>query len=191
MTSRSLTARTGVSANGVALRLGLAGAFALAAAAAAQVRIPLPFTPVPITAQTAVVLISGAALGAGWGGLAMGFYLVAGTLGAPFFAGGEAGPLVLLGPTGGYLLAFLLVPPLVGRAVGPGTGAARAFLVMLAASGVILLWGMLQLALVMDLTLPRAFALGVAPFLAGDILKAAAAAAAFRAARPWIARLRD
>lgn len=191
MTTRALAARRSVSVRGTALRLGLALGFAGATAAAAQLRVPLPFTPVPITGQTAVVLLSGAALGSGWGTAAAAFYLLAGLLGVPFFAGSEAGLSTLLGATGGYLLAFTLVPPLVGRALPPGSGAMRAFWVMLAASGVILLWGMLQLAVVLGVSLGRAFAMGVAPFLVGDVIKVAAAAAAFRAARPLITRLRD
>jgi biotin transport system substrate-specific component len=176
----------------VALRLALAVAFAAATAAAAQIRIPLPFTPVPVTGQTAVVLLSGGVLGGAWGALAMGLYLLAGIAGLPFlFAGGETGLSTLLGATGGYLLAFALVPPLVARGLSPRAGAARAFWVMLAASAVILLWGMLQLAVVLRVPLDRAFVMGVAPFLPGDVIKVAAAAAAFRAARPAIARLRD
>ncbi len=190
MTTRILVARPIVFARGAALRLALALAFAVAAAAAAQFRIPLPFTPVPITGQTAVVLLSGGVLGGGWGALAMGLYLLAGIVGVPFFAGGEAGLATLLGATGGYLLAFALVPPLVACGLPPRSGAGRAFWVMLAASGVILLWGMLQLAVVLRVPLDRAFMMGVAPFLPGDLIKVAAAAAAFRAGRPAISRLR-
>lgn len=178
------------SSRGLALRLAVVVGFAAATAVAAQVRIPLPFTPVPITAQTAVVLLSGAVLGGAWGAAAMGIYLLAGAVGGPVFAGGEAGLSVLLGPTGGYLLAFLLAPLLVAPAVAPRSGFVRVLLVMLAVSGVILLWGMLQLALALDLPLERAFVLGVAPFLIGDLVKVAAAAAALRATRGLASRLR-
>ncbi|HEY7461831.1 MAG TPA: biotin transporter BioY [Gemmatimonadota bacterium] len=191
MATRTLTVHPAVTSRATVLRLVLAVGFAAATAAAAQIRIPLPFTPVPITGQTAVVLLSGAALGARWGTFSMGLYLLAGALGLPWiFSGDEAGLAPLLGATGGYLLGFALVPPLVGRALPPGSGAARASLVMLAASGVILLWGMLQLAVVLRLPLGRAFAMGVAPFLVGDVVKVAIAALAFRAGRPWIARVR-
>lgn len=191
MTTDVLRAGGAASARDLAVKLGAALAFAGLTAAAAQVRIPLPFTPVPITAQTAVVLLSGAVLGAGWGVTSMGLYLLAGVLGAPVFAGGAAGPAAVLGPTGGYLLAFLLVPIVVGTALDHQAGVARRFLVFLAASGIILLWGMLQLALAMELSLGRAFILGVAPFLAGDLVKVAVAALAFRALRKPSRRLRN
>jgi biotin transport system substrate-specific component len=191
MTTRTLAAPSAVASRATALRMVLAIGFAAATAAAAQVRIPLPFTPVPITGQTAVVLLSGAALGARWGAFSMGLYLLAGAVGLPWiFTGGEAGLAPLVGATGGYLLGFALVPPLVGRALPAGSSVARAFVVMLAASGVILLWGMLQLAVVLRLPVGRAFAMGVAPFLMGDVVKVAIAALAFRAARPWITRVR-
>jgi biotin transport system substrate-specific component len=190
MSSRTLALPNQTAARSLAARLGLALAFAAATAAAAQLRIPLPFTPVPITGQTAVVLLSGAVLGSAWGSTSMALYLLVGLLGAPIFADGEAGPAVLLGATGGYLLAFVLVPAVVGRALGPRSGSARAFLILLAASGIILLWGMLQLALVLNLSLARAFLLGVAPFLIGDVVKVAVAAAAFRVSRPLAQQLR-
>lgn len=190
MTTRALGIRSETAAVPVALKLAVAVGFAAATAAAAQLRIPLPFTPVPITGQTAVVLLSGAVLGPGWGVASMALYLAAGALGIPLFAGGDAGPSALFGPTGGYLLAFLLVPPLVGRALAERAGFLRAFFVMLAASGVILLWGMLQLALALSLPLGRAFMLGVAPFLVGDVVKVAVAAIAFEGMRGWAGRLR-
>jgi biotin transport system substrate-specific component len=191
MATRTLTVHPAVTSRATVLRLVLAVGFAAATAAAAQIRIPLPFTPVPITGQTAVVLLSGAALGARWGAFSMGLYLLAGAVGLPWiFTGGEAGLAPLVGATGGYLLGFALVPPLVGRALPAGSSVARAFVVMLAASGVILLWGMLQLAVVLRLPVGRAFAMGVAPFLMGDVVKVAIAALAFRAARPWITRVR-
>src|SRR5262249_61686117 len=74
-------------------------------ALAAQVAIPLPWTPVPITGQTFAVLLTGAVLGARRAFLAQVLYLLEGAVGLPVFAGGAAGMLKLIGPTGGYLLA--------------------------------------------------------------------------------------
>ena len=66
------------------------------------------FTPVPVTGQTLGVLLVGAALGARRGAAALALYLMEGAAGLPFFAGGMAGAAYLVGPTGGYLLAFPL-----------------------------------------------------------------------------------
>lgn len=191
MSQPALLARTEPRAAALASRAALALGFAAATALAAHVRIPLGFTPVPVTLQTAVVLLAGGVLGGAWGTAAMALYLMAGALGAPVFAAGEGGAATLLGATGGYLLAFALVPPLVARALPPSAGWGRAFGVLLLASGVVLLWGMLQLAAVAQLPLARAFALGVAPFLAGDVVKVAAAASAFRVLRPAARALRS
>ena len=73
-------------------------------ALAAQVVIPIG--PVPITAQTFAVLLTGALLGSRLGAMAMIVYLIEGASGLPFFYGGHGGIAHLLGPTGGYLVAF-------------------------------------------------------------------------------------
>src|SRR6266498_3822816 len=79
-------------------------AFSLLTALAAQIVIPIG--PVPITAQTFAVLLTGAFLGSRLGAIAMIAYLVEGVSGLPFFYGGTSGISHLLGPTGGYLVAF-------------------------------------------------------------------------------------
>src|ERR1700745_1216201 len=83
---------------------GLVVGFSLLTALAAQIVIPIG--PVPITAQTFAVLLTGALLGSRLGAMAMIAYLLEGASGLPFFAGGTGGLPHLLGPTGGYLIAF-------------------------------------------------------------------------------------
>src|SRR5512143_1882057 len=83
-------------------------------AALAQIRIPLPFTPVPVTGQTLAVLVVGAALGARKGAASLLLYLLAGFAGLPVFSGGSAGGAVILGPTGGYLIGFIVAAYLIG-----------------------------------------------------------------------------
>jgi biotin transport system substrate-specific component len=80
----------------------------------AQIAIPLPFTPIPITGQTFGVLLCGAALGSKRGFLTVAAYISEGAMGLPFFAGGASGYLRLLGPTGGYLVGFLLAAYVCG-----------------------------------------------------------------------------
>jgi biotin transport system substrate-specific component len=87
---------------------------AFAVATAAGARLEIPHEPVPYTLQTFVVLLSGAFLGSRNGAVSQLLYLAAGVLGAPVFAGGAFGFARLLGPSGGYLLAFPAAAALVG-----------------------------------------------------------------------------
>lgn len=93
------------------IRIGLG---ALVVAVAAQIAIPLPFTPIPFTLQPLAVLIVGGLLGARAGAAALVLYLGLGLMGLPVFAAGGSGVARLLGPTGGYLLAFPAAAGLVG-----------------------------------------------------------------------------
>src|SRR6187200_459882 len=86
-------------------------------AAASQVSVPVPFTPVPFTLQPMVVLIGGAMLGARLGASAQVLYLLLGIAGLPVFAFAPElpqGMLRLLGPSGGYLMAYPLAAFLTG-----------------------------------------------------------------------------
>ena len=88
----------------VVRQVGLAIGFSLLTAVAAQVVIPIG--PIPITGQTFAVLLTGALLGSRLGAMAMIAYLIEGASGLPFFSGGHGGLLHLMGPSGGYLIAF-------------------------------------------------------------------------------------
>src|SRR5215468_1391129 len=85
-------------------QVGLVIGFSLLTALAAQIVIPLG--PIPITGQTFAVLLAGALLGSRLGAMAMIAYLIEGASGLPFFVGGSGGFFHLMGPTGGYLIAF-------------------------------------------------------------------------------------
>ena len=87
---------------------------AVAVAVSAQFSVPLPFTPVPMTLQGLAVILVGGLTGSAAGAGAMLLYLTAGAFGAPVFANGSGGLHHLLGPTGGYLLAFPLAAWIVG-----------------------------------------------------------------------------
>lgn len=68
----------------------------------------IPLRPVPVTMQVFFVLLSGLSLGPTWGSICVLAYLAMGLSGAPFFAAPpHAGPIVLAGPTGGYLVGFI------------------------------------------------------------------------------------
>jgi biotin transport system substrate-specific component len=81
--------------------------FALLTGLAAQLRIYLPFTPVPITLQTIPVFLSGYLLGKKSGAKSQTIYIFLGLIGLPWFANFSGGWQAILGPTGGYLLAFI------------------------------------------------------------------------------------
>ena len=158
--------------------LALIVAFSLLTALAAQVAIPLPGTLVPITGQTFAVLLTGALLGSRLGALAMIAYLIEGASGLPFFyAGGSGIQHLLFSPTSGYLLAYPLAAFVVGMLSERGWD--RRFLTAAAAmalgSIVILLGGWAWLARFVNPA--AAFKAGVAPFLIGDLIKIALAAA--------------
>ena len=160
---------------------------ALLTALGAQVRIPLPWTPVPLTLQTFFVPLAGVALGPGLGAASQVLYLALGILGVPVFAGGTAGPAILLGPTAGYLVGFPLGAFGTGvclrRATRPGLF--RIWLAIAAGMLAIYVCGAGWLVLGFHLPLIQALAGGVLPFLAGDGMKALAAAGLVRGSRPW------
>src|SRR4051794_39821492 len=90
--------------------LAIGGSLALAASA----QILVPIQPVPMTLQSLVVLLIGAAYGWRLGAATVLLYLAEGLCGMPVFAGFRAGPAVLIGPTGGFLLGFVPAAALAG-----------------------------------------------------------------------------
>jgi biotin transport system substrate-specific component len=142
----------------------------------AQIRIYLPFSPVPITAQTFTVLILGALLGSRRGGLTILAYLAEGALGLPVFAGGIGIP-VLIGPTGGFLVGFVFAALLVGKLAEMGWDrhVSTTIIAMILGDVVLLSFGFVWLAMLTNIR--TAFLAGVCPFIIGDILKVALAAA--------------
>jgi biotin transport system substrate-specific component len=152
-------------------------------AAAAQVAVPLPGTPVPMTLQPLAVLLVGGLLGARLGALSMMLYLAMGVAGLPVFT--PTVPLLgvarLLGPTGGYLLAYPVAAWAVGALLTPGRRPGvsrpewvRAGLAVLAGLVLIHLGGLAQLMIITG-SLSAAARFGTAPFLLGDLAKLAVA----------------
>jgi len=161
--------------------------FALLTGLSAQVRIYTPFSPVPFTLQVLPVLLAGAVLGRYFGGASQLAYLAMGAAGLPVFAGWRFGPAVLLGPTGGYLIGFLLAAFVTGWLVHSSDNARstpRIILAMAAGMGIIYTLGTLQLALLLGLDARQAVAAGILPFVGLDLVKILAAAGLARAALP-------
>ena len=152
------------------IALVLAGTALLALAAKVQV----PFWPVPMTLQTLAVLMIGATFGARMAGATLLAYLAEGAVGLPVFASG-AGLAYMAGPTGGYLLGFLLAAVFVGIAADRGwlRGLVPAAAVMFAAMALIYLPGVAWLAALIGAE--KAVAGGLVPFLPAEAFKLALA----------------
>jgi biotin transport system substrate-specific component len=148
----------------------------LLVAALAQIRIPLPFTPVPLTGQTFGVLLVGALLGSRRGVTSLAVYIVAGLAGLPFFAGGGSGWAYLAGPTGGYLLGFVISAFVVGSLAERGLERRwqTVLLPFLAGEAILYLCGVPWLSVFVGAG--KALRAGFWPFLVGDALKLVLAA---------------
>lgn len=149
----------------------LVGAGVLFLALLAQLRVQIG--PVPITGQTLGVLLLGAAFGARLGALTTGAYALLGLAGLPLFAGGGSGLAYLIGPTGGYLVGFVVAAGLLGMLAQRGWDKTyvRAAGAMLLATGVIYLFGVIWLTVALGGDLSAALAAGLAPFVVGDLIK--------------------
>jgi biotin transport system substrate-specific component len=134
--------------------------------------ISIPFIPVPITLQTLFVLLSGAVMGR-HAVIPASLCILLGVLGLPVFHNGLAGPGVLLGPTGGYIVGFVAAAYITGLAYERGTTAWK-ISGLCAGTAAIYCFGLLWLMVSASLTFAEAFLVGVVPFVAGDLLKAAA-----------------
>ncbi len=147
----------------------------------ARVAIPLPFSPVPITGQTLAVLLMAVLLGSRRASLCAVTYLAEGAVGYPVFAKGAAGVSHLLGPTGGYLFGFVAASYVVGLLAERGWDSrySTAFLAMLAGNAIIYLCGLPWLAVFVGVE--RTLALGLLPFIPGDVAKLLVATALL----PW------
>lgn len=181
--------------------LVIAGALLILAGAYISIPIPaiaigelyIPDNPyVPLTLQTFGVLFTGALLGARRGLAASFLYLALGAVGLPVFAAGSDGVhaagmdtiasmqdgRLVLGVTGGYLVAFILAGAFVGRLaeLGWDRKLVGSTLAMLFGTVVIYVIGVPWLAVAANLTVDQALHYGLFPFLPGDILKLVVAA---------------
>lgn len=143
-------------------------------AVSAQLAVPLPGTPVPVTLQDLAVFTVGIALGPARGATAVASYLMLGAMGAPVFSNGHAGLPWLLGPTGGFLLAFPVCAAVVGAAARRGSAWTLA-LGVVAAQALMFASGIGQLMLTMGVSLSGGIEQALIPFLPGIALKSALA----------------
>lgn len=174
----------------LALALGMACLTGLVA----QVRIQTPLSPVPFTGQTFAVLAAGVLLGRYYGGVSQVLYVALGAAGVPWFNGGAAGLGQLAGPTGGYLVGFIVAALVIGY-VTDAYAASRRFLpllglmllvdlVFILGLGTLYLYFYLNVIMGGAVGFGAALGLGMLPFIAGDAAKAALAALMARSILP-------
>lgn len=145
--------------------------------------VAIPIGPVPITLQTAFVLLAGILGGRAVGLSAVAAYLVLGAIGLPVFSGGIGGFAHFAGPTGGFLISWLVAAPIAGFFADRGfktplsdsavTKRQLAWIIAGAVAGTIILYliGLPYLKLVLQLSWAQAFAIGLLPFIVGDLIK--------------------
>ena len=148
--------------------LVVAGSLLVAAAA----HISIPTLPVPITLQTLAVLAIGAALGARLGASALALYAVEGAAGLPVFSPTADGYPGIMGPTGGYVIGFILAAGLVCWLVERGWDRSfpKLLIAMLAGAAILYIPGLAWLSSFIGMA--KAIEFGFLPFYAGDIVKA-------------------
>ena len=182
-------------------RLALAAVVAALTAALAQVSIPVPGLPAPVSFQPFGVYAAGLLLGARWGGFSIVLYLLTGAAGVPVFSNATGGLGVVLGPTGGYLVGYVVAAVVIGLIAHGGLDVKppssvpswRQSLALFVGIAVIYALGVPWLAETTDyslsasmavpldvpfvglsgptLTMPEAVVVGAVIFLPGDVLK--------------------
>lgn len=156
------------------------------------VRIPLPFTPVPITLQTFFVILAGAVLGARLGSISQAGYVALGIAGLPIFQNYGSGITHIAGPTGGYLIGFVITPLVVAKLISLRRDNITFWWVacsMAMASLSILFLGAIHLTNFLQVGLKEGFILGVLYFLPGDFVKAICATSLYLAFNKRIRRI--
>lgn len=143
--------------------------------------IPIPGSPVPVVLQNLFVVFTGVILTPGWAMLTVGVYLLLGALGLPVLAGAAGGLSHFAGPTGGFLVGFVLAAGLTSVLIRFGrdashtpaeTGWVRRTAAVTAGFLVIYVPGVPRLAAVTGLSLAEVLWIGFIPFLPGDVVKA-------------------
>jgi len=149
----------------------LSAFFAVLTGAGAFIMIPVG--PVPITMQTLFTYLAGAVLGSKWGALSQIIYVILGLVGVPIFAGGRAGIGVLIGPTGGYLLGFIMGAYVIGKLIEFKRTLSFMWVLfsMVIGTLIIYIFGIIQLSLWLKVSMEEAILIGVLPFIMGDLLK--------------------
>ncbi|MFA6506940.1 MAG: biotin transporter BioY [Treponemataceae bacterium] len=162
------------------LRTSLVALFAALTAAGTFIALPIPGSAVPVVLQNLFALLSGLVLGPVMGFAAIAVYLLVGGIGLPVFAGGKGGAAHFFGPTGGYLLGYALCALVAGLIAGKPRADKQSpiWIISIAAVlGIVAVYvpGVLRLKAVLKAEWPKALAVGMFPFIVGDVVKIAIA----------------
>lgn len=145
---------------------------------AAYLSFPLPFTLSMVSALTLALGVTAFVLTPRETFVAVAVYILLGLCGLPVLTGGTSGPGKLFGPTGGFILIWLLVYPLVSALKGATPNFRRYALVdIVVGMPLTYVGGLASLMLWMDVSLGQAMMIAVVPFIPGDLLKCFAASA--------------
>jgi len=167
-------------------KLAMAGGIACLTGLLAQVKFYLPWTPVPIVASQLGVILAAVLLGKRWGGISMTLYALGALAGIPWLAGYKGGVAALAGPTGGYVLGFILAAFFMGNLFDEKVESRRALpltgTILFAQLVLVYIPGLIHLALWQNMmgqpvTVNALLWMGYVPFIAGDIVKSLVGAA--------------
>lgn len=158
------------------VKIVLCGIFAAFTAICALISIP--FGPIPINLAHVAIFISAWILGPVWGAVSQIIYMLLGTIGLPVFSGFSAGVGHILGPTGGFIIAYPIVAYIAGIIfnIKKIKGVKSIILGLLAGWFIEYFIGTLYYCVVTEVTLWAAVVVCVIPFILGDICKSVAIA---------------
>lgn len=138
----------------------------------AYISFPLPFTPAMVTAQTVMINLIALILTPKQSAIAIGLYILLGICGIPVFAGGTAGFGKIFGPTGGFILGFLVAAPVISFLKGKSTDIRKYLLLtILVGMPIIYIGGIFTMSLYLKKDIASTLMVAVVPFIFGDTLK--------------------
>lgn len=140
------------------------------------ISIPLPFSPIPITAQSLAVILAGCILTPLQSAISMTTFLLLGAIGVPVFSGGRAGIGIIVGKSGGFLVGFLVGAIIISCLVRINRSLINMIISCIIGGVVVVHFlGSTWLGYVTGIGMKKAFLVGSAPFIIGDLLKVAVA----------------
>ncbi|MBR0126818.1 MAG: biotin transporter BioY [Firmicutes bacterium] len=174
--------------------MALCGLFAAVTAICSWISIPLGFTPVPVNLGTLAVFLTGGLLGKKYGPISLIVYTLAGAVGLPVFSGFRGGLSVLAGPTGGYIIGYIVAALIIGLIISGmtrrerTTGAAISIYAFAMICGLAACYALGTAWFMISTHTPFAAAMVscVIPFLPGDALKIIAATILVRKLKKYI-----